>query len=40
VHDRADGADRTHNDARFDRFRSHAAALHLVEAYFDGLAVV
>ena len=40
VHDRADGADRTHDHARVDRFGAHAAALDLVEADLDGLAVV
>ena len=39
MHHRAEGADRTHDDARLDRFRPHTAALDLVEAHFDGLAV-
>jgi hypothetical protein len=40
VHHRADGAHRTHDDSHLGRFRPHAAALDLVEAHLDGVAVV
>src|SRR5262249_56624827 len=40
VHHRADGADWTHDGPPLNRFRPHPAALNLVEAYLDGLAVV
>src|SRR5262249_57937654 len=40
VFHRADRAHRTHDCARLDRFGPHTAALDLVEAHFDGLAIV
>jgi hypothetical protein len=40
VHHRTHGAHGTHDCARLNRFRPHAAALDFVEAHLDGLAVV
>src|SRR5262245_60327029 len=40
VHRCADGADRTNDDSWLDGLRAHAAALNLVEAHLDRLAVI